>query len=344
MRGFDLYRQLPRELTEATSHGAFFSVVTIVFVLYLFCSELGAYLGIRRESSMFIDEFKGSDKLQVNLDITFSKAPCDVICLDATDIMGNHEVDIHGNLFKHRLSRDGTEIEKLAIKGSHLHTMSSLSRHSSNRYGHKEVDRVKEHVKNEEGCRISGFLRINKVPGTLHISTHSFFPLMDSLWDNTDDMLDISHKISHLSFGSDEDISYVRQKFPESGIIAPLDTVERFVPRSEMGTATAVSYEYYLKIVPTSYETLGHNTTNVFQFTASSNQVPRSYAPSIYFRYDFSPVSVLFHDEMQQSFLQFLIHICAIIGGVFSAAGMLNAVVNRTVHLMVQKDQVGKLG
>eukprot|EP00397_Hematodinium_sp_SG-2012_P049977 GEMP01057872.1.p1 GENE.GEMP01057872.1~~GEMP01057872.1.p1 ORF type:complete len:285 (+),score=46.97 GEMP01057872.1:220-1074(+) len=268
---------------------------------------------------MFIDEARGTDKLQVNLDIVFPKAPCDVLSLDAQDVMGNHEVDIHGNMFKYRLSKDGTVLEKIEMQGSHLHSLSSLTRHFSFEYNKEDQTRIKERVKDKEGCRVAGFLRINKVPGNIHVSTHTFFPMMGNLWSDNDSV-DLSHRISHLSFGSDEDILHVLRNFRDSGIVAPLDKVERQVPLSDTGSAKPIIYEYYLKIVPTSFELMGYNATHVFQFTANSNQITNSHMPSIYFRYDFSPVTVKFHDEKEENFFQFLIHICAILGGVFSAA------------------------
>lgn len=318
------------------------SILTIVFVVCLFVSEVSAYLTIRRESSMFIDEARGTDKLQVNMDVIFPKAPCDVLSLDAQDVMGNHEVDIHGNMFKYRLSKEGTVLEKVEMQGSHLHSMSSLTRHFSFEYNNEDVARIKARVVAEEGCRVTGFLRVNKVPGNIHMSTHTFFPMMGNLWTENESV-DISHRILHLSFGSDQDIMYVLENFRDTGIVAPLDAIERKVPLSDKGKAKPIIYEYYLKIVPTSYESAGRST-HVFQFTANSNQVTNSFLPSIYFRYDFSPVTVKFHDEKQQSFFHFMIHICAIIGGVFSAAGMLNSTIHRGVLALAKKAQLGKLG
>lgn len=48
------------------------------------------------------------DFVDVNLDIVFSKIPCDVLSLDVKDILGTMKTDVMGdNMFKHRISEKG---------------------------------------------------------------------------------------------------------------------------------------------------------------------------------------------------------------------------------------------
>ena len=46
--------------------------------------------------------------------------------------------------------------------------------------------------------------------------------------------------------------------------------------------------------------------------------------PGVFFIYDISPIKVKF-TEKQQSFTYFLTSLCAIVGGVFTVAGMLDS-------------------
>ena len=57
-----------------------------------------------------IDVNEGNDKLHINLDITLSKCPCNILSLDIVDVTGVHLVDIEGKLEKHRLDRNGNDI------------------------------------------------------------------------------------------------------------------------------------------------------------------------------------------------------------------------------------------
>merc|ERR1719174_569285 len=98
----------------------------------------------RWESEMFIDESRTEEKLQINLDITMPSMPCEILSFDAQDVMGSHEVDAHGNLFKERLTSKGDVIGREEMKGSHLGAASSLTKHFSFNYDNSDVDRIKK--------------------------------------------------------------------------------------------------------------------------------------------------------------------------------------------------------
>lgn len=344
MRRLDIYRRIPRDLTESTNAGVVVSLLTVLFITYLFVSEVISFISVRTESAMFIDKNRGSDKLQVNMDITWKAAPCDLLSLDATDALGNHEVDIHGHMFKYRLSEKGETLEKIEMEGSSFHALSSLSRHFTFLLDEIDIAKVKEKIEKKEGCRMTGYIRINRVPGNIHISTHSFFSSFNSLFENHDkDNVDLTHTINHLSFGDDGDVAKVMTHFPNSGIINPLDSVVQEAPKSEEGYPQSLIFEYYLKIVPTTYQRLSGAASHVFQFTANSNTISNAHMPSIYFRYDFSPVTIKYQEFAQESFFHFLVHVFAIIGGIFSAASMCSGVMHRGIlAIHARKEMLGK--
>merc|ERR1719378_956819 len=82
------------------------------------------------ESEMFIDESKTEEKLQINLNITLPSMPCELLSFDAQDVMGSHEVDAHGHLYKDRLTSKGDVIATEEMKSSHYGASSTLTRHS----------------------------------------------------------------------------------------------------------------------------------------------------------------------------------------------------------------------
>jgi hypothetical protein len=41
------------------------------------------------------------------------KFPCDIVSLDAQDVMGTHHINVAGDLVKRRLSKDGKFMEEL---------------------------------------------------------------------------------------------------------------------------------------------------------------------------------------------------------------------------------------
>lgn len=339
----DLYRKAPRDLTESTLSGAAVSVVTVITALILFFSEWRLYSSVKRETEMKIDGSLGTAaKMQINLDITFPKLPCEVVGLDATDAMGSHEVDIHGNMFKDRQSKAGEYLGREEMKGTALSSFASLSRHHAFQRDDTSTAKIKEALANGEGCRVWGFVRVNRVPGNIHIDTHSYNHMFGSFFSDWSSM-DVSHRVNHLSFGDDADVLHVKQRFPDTGIIRPLDGVVHDAPTPQRDLFDSSIFEYYVKVVPTTYVDLNGNTSSVFQFTAASNLVKSAQMPSLYIRYDVSAVSVIYK-ETKRSFVEFFVSVCAIVGGLFTVAGIFDGLLHAGVLAIAKKAQLGKLG
>lgn len=348
-KSFDLYRKVPRDLTEPTYSGVAVSFVTVIGALYLFISELLMYTDRTWQSEMFIDDSKTEEKLQINLDILFPVLPCELLSFDAQDVMGSHEVDAHGNLFKERLTSKGDVIAREEMKGSHYGASSSLTRHFTFGYDNQDVDRIKKMIHSGEGCRVAGHVKVNKVPGNVHLSTYSHSYIFGSLYQETKN-INISHRVNHISFGTDADISYVKKNFKDTGIVSPLDGVMQNLAEKERDANTpniqsfdSAIFEYYTKVVPTIYIPLSRPQINVFQFTANTNKIVNHQMPSLYLRYDFSPVTVRYK-EVQESFSHFLVQICAVIGGIFTMAGIFDAALHKSIVHLAKKAQLGKLG
>lgn len=339
---FDLYRKVPRDLTEPTLSGAAVSCFTVFLGLYLFVTEFYVFVQRRWDSQMFIDESKTEEKLQINLDVTLPAMPCELLSFDAQDVMGSHEVDAHGNLFKERLTSKGDVIGREEIKTSHYGASSGLTRHFSFNYDNQDVDRIRKMIHSGEGCRVAGFVRVNKVPGNVHLSTYSHSYLFGSLYQETRNM-NVSHTINHISFGVDTDIGYITKHFKDTGIVAPLDGVSQVVTEKKTGSyIDSAIFEYYAKVVPTTYIPLDRSPLHVYQFTANSNKIVNQQMPSLYVRYDFSPVTVQYK-ESQESFSHFLVQVCAVIGGIFTVAGVLDTVLHKSIVHLAKKAQFGKL-
>mmetsp|Transcript_20748 Transcript_20748/g.65454 ORF Transcript_20748/g.65454 Transcript_20748/m.65454 type:complete len:348 (+) Transcript_20748:96-1139(+) len=344
IKRFDLYRKVPRDLTEPTLSGAAVSCCTVTIAVYLFLTEFFVFAQRRWESEMFIAESKTEEKLQINMDITLPAMPCELLSFDAQDVMGSHEVDAHGNLFKERLTSKGDVIGREEIRVSHYGASSALTRHYSFGYDGQDVDRIRKMIHSGEGCRVAGYVRVNRVPGNVHLSTYSHSYLFGSLYQETRNM-NISHRINHVSFGVDGDIGYVKKHFKGTGIVAPLDGVSQIVTEKKPAGSYIDSaiFEYYTKVVPTTYVPLDKPPLHVYQFTANTNKIVNQQMPSLYLRYDFSPVTVRYQ-ETQESFSHFLVQVCAVVGGVFTVAGVLDSVLHKSIVHLAKKAQLGKLG
>jgi hypothetical protein len=84
-------------------------------------------------------------------------------------------------------------------------------------------------------------------------------------------------------------------------------------------------------------------TFYVNQFTSHSNQVPSPMSlPAAYFRFDMSPVTVKYW-QYKDNTMHFLIQICAIIGGIFSVTGIIDAVLHKSIVAILRKANMGKI-
>merc|ERR1712217_943365 len=97
-------------------------------------------------------------------------------------------------------------------------------------------------------------------------------------------MGNVSHRVNHISFGVDTDISYVKKNFKDTGIVSPLDGIEQIVSERKGGGIDSAIFEYYTKVVPTTYRPLDQPPVNVYQFTANSNKIVNQQMPSLYLR------------------------------------------------------------
>ncbi len=150
------------------------------------------------------------------------------------------------------------------------------------------------------------------MPGNFHVSTHSV--------DVQPDSYDFSHEIHEISFGSKI------KKISQKGI----GTFNSLGGRSKPDSSGLESHEYVMKIVPTTYEDLGGTKMVAYQYTYAY----RSYisfghggrvVPAIWFRYDLNPITVKYH-ETRPPLYHFLTTVCAIVGGTFTVAGIIDSV------------------
>jgi len=192
----------------------------------------------------------------------------------------------------------------------------------------------------KEGCQIYGYLEVNRVGGSFHIAPGKSFIINHihvhdvNPFASTD--FNVTHQIKHLSFGQHLDLESV-----DAGAINPLDGVEGVAEKG------AMMFHYYLKIVPTTYtQTDGsYFPSNQFSVTRHSKVVSvmagEGGMPGVFFSYEMSPVMVKY-SRKEKSLGHFLTGLCAIIGGVFTVAGILDKLIYNSSRLIEQKIELGK--
>lgn len=217
-----------------------------------------------------------------------------------------------------------------------------------------------------EGCRIDGNLRVNKVIGNFHIAPGRSFSNgnmhvhdLKNYWDTpVQGGHSFTHIIHQLSFGPQLPDSVVKKLGGKGNPwtnhhLNPLDNTHQETDDPNY------NYMYFVKIVPTSYLSLGWEKRSVayedhsaelgtfgrnsdgsietHQYSVTSHK--RSLAggddaaeghqerlhskggiPGVFFSYDISPMKVINREERSKTFLGFLAGLCAIVGGTLTVA------------------------
>ncbi|KAE9605475.1 hypothetical protein Lal_00025250 [Lupinus albus] len=374
LRNLDAYPKINEDFYSRTFAGGVVTVVSAAVMLFLFLSELRLYLYTVTESKLLVDTSRG-ETLHINFDVTFPAVRCSMLSLDTRDISGEQHFDIRHNITKKRIDANGNvvEVKKEGLGAPKIER--PLQKHGG-RLGHDEkycgscfgaeesddhccnsceevreaykkrgwgltnsdlIDQCKregyvQKVKDEEGegCNIHGSLELSKVAGNFHFATgksflHSAIFLADLL-ALQDSHFNISHTVNKLSFGD---------RYP--GLVNPLDGV-KWVQGPTPGI-----YQYFIKVVPTIYTDIRGHVTNSNQYSVTEHFMSSEQGtiPGVFFVYDISPIKVTFKEE-HISFLHFLTNICAIIGGIFTIAGIVDASIYYGQKTIKRKMEIGK--
>jgi hypothetical protein len=189
------------------------------------------------------------------------------------------------------------------------------------------VDNVnKEPLSDEVGCRFQANFKLNKVPGNFHISTHAA--------TKQPEKPDMTHIIHEITFGD------IVQKGILPGSFNPLEG------KDKTGENPLSSHDYFMKIVPTTYEDISGNNLLPYQYTYAHRAYMQyghghRVLPAIWFRYDLSPITVKY-TEHRKPLYHFLTTVCAIVGGTFTVTGIVDSMIFTAAEVF-KKAELGKL-
>lgn len=325
VKDFDAFPKVPEDYIKKSVRGGSFSLVSFTLIALLVVSEFIYYTSTVYKYEYSVDS-DISSKLDINVDMTVAM-PCQAIGADVLDLAGEttHTEDflkLEPAVFELTQEQRSWLKAKRSIleRVSEYRSLSELmTLKSSPMPNSGSVDKA---LKMDQGsCRLWGTLRVNKVAGNFHITIgkHIQDPLQRSSHRHfgayvPQELYNLSHRIDRLSFGTEV-----------PGIVNPLDAT------LQVTEIKPYVYQYYIQVVPTEYENMWQKIrTNQFSVTERERAVTMdrggSGVPGIFFKYDLSSVVVKIRQE-RQPFLQFLIRLCGIIGGVFATSGMIHTFV-----------------
>jgi len=376
LKQFDAYPKTLEDFRVKTFGGAVVTGVSSLIMFILFISELNYYLTTEVHPELFVDTTR-HQKLRINIDVFFPKVGCAYLSIDAMDVSGEQQSGLEHNIFKKRFDKDNNPVEEakkhdLGDKSADaLQALNATedpnkcescygaestqipccntceevrSAYKAKGWALSDPDNIaqckREHWKDQfkeqesEGCQVYGYIEVSKVAGNFHIAPGKSFQQnhvhVHDLQPFGAKQFNVSHEIRSLSFG-----------VPIPGVNNPLDgTNVSSLSGGEM-------YQYFVKIVPTVYKKLsGENVwSNQYSFTKHKRQVRQMTGehglPGFFVLYELSPMLVQY-SEKRRSFMHFLTGVCAIIGGVFTVAGLIDSMIYHSAKALKKKIELGK--
>lgn len=187
-------------------------------------------------------------------------------------------------------------------------------------------------MNDQEGCLVEGTVVINKVPGNFHLSTHAYGDVVQQLY-MSGKRLDFTHKINHLSFGDDKQMKEITKRFGET-FVFDLDGVvidqQHYLYQGQMLA------NYYLDINEIEFYDQTRKTTEFlegYKHKSTRSILAQLGLPALFFRYELSPIK-LRYTVSYKAWYEFLINICAIIGGLFTVASILESFFRNTFNIV----------
>jgi len=191
------------------------------------------------------------------------------------------------------------------------------------------------------GCGMAGFVLVKKVPGTLMFLARSAGHSFDH------SSMNMSHVVHAFMFGT----WMYGKKYRTMARMHP-GGIEKFWGDKMIKDQYFISvndhstHEHYMQVIHNTFKPLNgdkDSEADVYEYTVHSHTYTNPHdIPMAKFSYQLSPMQVVVKEE-KKAFYHFVTTVCAIVGGVFTMAGILDSGVYTAVNL-AKKIELGKQG
>ncbi|RVX69956.1 hypothetical protein B0A52_05791 [Exophiala mesophila] len=296
----DAFTKTVEDARIRTTSGGVVTITSILLILYLIWGEWADYRRILVQPELIVDKGRG-EKMEIHLNVTFPRIPCELLTLDVMDVSGEQQTGVVHGVNKVRLSPRAEGSRVIDTTALQLHQQDNAVHLDPNYCGScysapappnaakpgccNTCDEVREAyaqnswsfgrgegveqceregygerllAQRNEGCRIEGVIRVNKVVGNFHIAPGRSFSNGNMHVHDLNNYFEspvegghtFTHEIHSLRFGPQLD-GEGAQKWSDHHHADPLDA------NLQETDEVAFTYMYFIKVVSTSYLPLG---------------------------------------------------------------------------------------
>ena len=375
----DAYAKTLDDFRTKTTSGAVLTVLSAVLIALLVSWEFASYLAVDIRPQMSVDPDR-AQRMEIHINVTMHKIPCFMLGMHVMDVSGEEQMDTSHEIFKTRIDKWGkplsTEREESLGQGTAHGGKDAKAlivtrdpNYCGSCYGApspngnnccnscdevqqaylskgwviQDIDQIEQCVKEgvadrikeqySEGCNLHGTINVQRVSGNFHFAVGRTFVSASAHLHDLAPFLtkdfDFSHTVDRIAFG--EDFSWLPP--------GPLDGTSRTAPKEN------ANFQYFIKVVGTRAIYLNGTSKRSNQYAVTTHERKldgQQVMPGLFFHYEISPLLITY-TETRRNFFSFLTSVCAIIGGVFTVASILDAWIYRAEKAIREKRQLGKL-
>jgi hypothetical protein len=129
----DAFTKTVDEARVRTTSGGIVTIASLLIVLYLAFGEWRDYRRIVVHPELIVDKGRG-EKMEIHLNITFPKIPCELLTLDVMDVSGEQQVGVMHGVVKVRLSPEEDGGKVIDVRSLDLHNADDQATHLDPNY------------------------------------------------------------------------------------------------------------------------------------------------------------------------------------------------------------------
>ena len=371
LKKFDIFpKYTDPDVKVKTNSGALLSVITITIMVILFCHETLRFLQPRIYEDVSVDTSRVS--LQRTMTVNFNLSvyvPCGKLHISAYDVEGNlvsmerneirmHRVDENGisidsNTWLMNKREDSKKMKKkkqpeekfcgkcygAGAKGQCCNSCEDvINAFKAKGWGIEGIDGWQQCIDEgyanlgKESCNLVGELKIPRISGYLYFALEDYKPNEKRQRDisRLSNAYNLTHTIEYLYFGAQIN----DEKGPLDGLTVVQDAPGLMV------------YNYDLQVVPTKWFSRRNFQVNTFKFhpmitKKNLTEKLNKGVPGIFLNYNIAPVTLVQY-ETAYTFWKYITSVCAIVGGAFTCASLIDQFFFRTLSTIEGKRSIGK--